>query len=205
MTSGTSVCPRAAASSGRTRWAVLFVLGSLVTVGCGNDDPSAESIGRAVTTLAPDRHDADRPEADEIVYVEADWLPDDWMVGHVTERVGPPADYTLVWRPEAGAGSSRSDSTDSDSGPTIWANVGAAAYHGPQSYAALERFDLSAVEVVIEGDSLSLDFHLDCCVVALGARGVNADVLTRVAAGIRGVPRDEWRTSLGDRLLIDRG
>ncbi len=205
MTRSLAMRPLTAVSLLAKMSAILLLLGSMASAGCGSDEASVPRIAPGVETSRPEQHDAGRPKADEIVYVEATWLPEGWTVGHATERVGPPADYTLVWRPAAGAGASRSDSTGNDSGSRIWANVGAAAYHGPQTYSVLKTLDLEGVDVAVEDGYLSLDFHLGCCVVALGGEGVEAGMLTRMAEGLRGAPRDDWTTGLGDRLLIDRG
>jgi hypothetical protein len=183
---------------------VAVVAACLVLASCADSDPPDAATATTAAGLE-DPQGAARPDADEIVYLEAGWLPEGWTVGHATERVGPPVDYTLVWRPAVDAGADRSASTGDDTGPIVYANVGAAAYHGPQTYEALAALDLESAQVVEDDGALSLDFHLGCCLVALGARGVDAETLRRIAEDIGTVDRERWADDLGARLLVDGG
>lgn len=160
--------------------------------------------GAAVVQMT--REDKVRPDPDEIVYVEATWLPDAWVVGHVTERQTdldqPAPEYTIVWRPAARAGESRSDSVGNDEGPSMYAVVAAAWWNGLATYDELEEFDLASAEVTEEeSGQFSLEFWLGCCRVHLGGSGVDAATLRRVAEGLQTVRRDEWVDGLGDRLV----
>lgn len=145
-----------------------------------------------------------RPDPADIVYVIPEWLPDGWTAGHATLRVGPPEDYTAVWRPAELTGTSRSDSTEAD-GQSVWVNVGAAAYSQSSSPEELDSmgFGLEDAEVEEFDGYRILEFRVGCCVVSLGTDHLEAAGLRRIAEGVRAVDRGDWDAHWGRRLLID--
>jgi hypothetical protein len=44
---------------------------------------------------------------------------------------------------------------------------------------------------------------VECCLVQLGANGVDDSVVRRIAKSMTALDLDEWQSELGDRLLVD--
>ncbi|MEA2433304.1 MAG: hypothetical protein QOG54_761 [Actinomycetota bacterium] len=143
--------------------------------------------------------------AGDIVYVLPSNLPDGWTLRVATERPGPPASYSVSWAPEELAGATRDEAVNlPDKGPTLFINVGAPFY--------VDRYEReipnlagNAQEAAVthEGEILEMHFLMDGSIVAVGARDVDENVVRSFATSLKAFARDEWRRTLGARLLVD--
>jgi hypothetical protein len=143
--------------------------------------------------------------AGDIVYVLPSNLPDGWTLHVATERPGPPASYTVSWTPEELAGATRDEAINlPDQGPTLFINVGSPFY--------VDRYereipdlagDAQEAAVTREGEILEMHLLVDGSIVTVGARDVDENVMRSFATSLETYPRDEWRTTLGERLLVD--
>jgi hypothetical protein len=152
---------------------------------------------------------------DAIIHVLPEALPDDWTVGHATERLEwahglngeriPVSDYTIVFRPRSDAGVARGDSTSND-GASIGINSGSRYYttlylelfgHEP-----LDPPELADASPHMADGRAELEFTIGCCVVHIAGE-VTETELRRVAESIIVLDHDTWRDRLGGRLHVD--
>lgn len=147
-------------------------------------------------------------------------IPAGWALGVATQRVERGElpngdvvrfeDYTVGWVLAENARRDRSEVTDN--GPAFWINVGS-RYYEDVYWPALAVDSLSstppigeytnATPIAHDGDTTELVFRVDCCVVSLGATGINDDVVRSIAPSMTTFDLDEWRSELGTRLLVD--
>lgn len=163
-------------------------------------------------TAEPEREGSDY---DAIIHVLPEALPDDWTLGHATERLEwargqnderiPVSDYTIVFRPRPDAGAARENSTSND-GTSIALNLGSRYYSTLYVEAlGLELRDppaLADASPHMADGRAELEFTIGCCVVRI-AGDITETELRRVAESIVRLDHDTWRDRLGDRLLVD--
>lgn len=157
--------------------------------------------------------------AQDAVYVLPTEIPSGWTVGVATQRIERGelpdgevvefGDYTVSWVLEENAGRDRDNVTDN--GPAFWINVGSRYYEDVYWPAILGETSSTppigaygeSTPLTREGDSVELTFRVECCLVQLGANGVDDSVVRRIAKSMTALDLDEWQSELGDRLLVD--
>jgi hypothetical protein len=155
----------------------------------------------------------------DAVYVLPTEIPSGWTVGVATQRIElgelPDGevvefgDYTVSWVLEENAGRDRDNVNDN--GPVSWINVGSRYYEDFYWPAILGETASTppigaygeSTPLTREGDSVELTFRVECCLVQLGANGVDDSVVRRIAKSMTALDLDEWQSELGDRLLVD--
>jgi len=108
-------------------------------------------------------------------------------------------DYTVVYASAKNAGSSRERGSDlSDDAPTIALNVGSRFYAQSRSLPNGAK----AARVETDKDRLTIEFEYRGSSVKLSGDGVTEKQLRAAAESLAEFDRMKWRTTLGERLLV---